>query len=173
MQPDNFSIRPREIIDALARSVATSPTSGSLNHIAYHLDWRFGDRRLGDKCYDQVLTIDLILLHAAERGRGILSEMIRLILAGESTPHLPIQCIHFHACVPAMSRLLQRLHFHEYLIGQSVDWWKEMTRRCNVVGIMTIPREEPTRSALVAAPRLVSDVFRVLVDDNSHSATHK
>jgi hypothetical protein len=55
--------------------------------------------------------------------------MIRLILNGDPSPRIGICCILFHAYVPAMSRLLQRLNFHECLFGRSVDWWKEVNGR--------------------------------------------
>jgi hypothetical protein len=127
MEDEKPFTRSHEIVDALIRSVVTSHTSGSVDHPAYCLEWRSGDRRLGDRYYHRVLTIDLIWIHAAERGLGVLSEMIRLLLDGEA--RMPIRYLHFHACVPAMSRLLQRLHFHEDLVGQSVDWWKKVAER--------------------------------------------
>ena len=65
---DKRFTRSQEIVDALTRSVVTSHTSGSVHRPAYCLDWRFGERRLGDSCYDRVLTIDLVWIHAAERG---------------------------------------------------------------------------------------------------------
>jgi hypothetical protein len=76
-----------------------------------------------------VLTIDLVWIQAAERGLGVLSEMIRLLLEGERTSCMSIRYIHFHACVPAMCRLLRRPHFHEDVVGQSGDWWKQVTGR--------------------------------------------
>lgn len=129
MEDDKRFTRSQEIIDALTRSVVTTHTSGSVHHPAYCLDWRFGDRRLGDSSYDRVLTIDLVWIQAAERGLGVLSEMIRLLLEGERTSCMSIRYIHFHACVPAMCRLLRRPHFHEDVVGQSVDWWKQVTGR--------------------------------------------
>lgn len=84
-------------------------------------------RRLGDTVCDNVLSVEAIEVAEPFRGQGLVTTMIAMLLEGEPAPRIPLRFLHFKDCGPGLSSLLSRLHFHRYLIGGSVDWWRPVT----------------------------------------------
>jgi hypothetical protein len=95
----------------------------------YSLAWSFHEeRRLGDHFEPNVLSIDVVEIAKRYRGIGVMATFIKKVLDGDHQLSIPMRFLHFRDCGPELSNLLDRLDFHRYESGSSVDWWHSVHR---------------------------------------------
>lgn len=119
-----------EIMSALERGInrripghPVAWFSGNITGADYHLWWRLGPQRLGDKVYDRVLTLEDVWLNPELQRTGIMSEFIERMLTGDPAPQIAMTHLHFKGCNMVMASILRDRHFTPYCIGDRCDAW--------------------------------------------------